>query len=239
MLPYTRASNTFVIIGFPCQYARVECWFRCIPPPPPHPPPLLAVLPPVLVPRNPEVIAAGARYEPIPSYLDTQRSIYSPDNECPSLHFDTPGTHVARGNMPCAHICVWPLLEALLWKMHFNSNCCSLETPPPAYSEAGSPTPSDPSSVSSVMDGEYLMPGIGVWCVCACACLCAFVCMVCCDVCNVRVCSLWVCMVQCVPLCTVLCCQTLPMWCTRFVVVQTLWEHRGDVWRTACVNLSA
>lgn len=50
---------------------------------------LPVVLPPVLVPRNPEVIAA--RYEPIPSYLDTQRSVYSPDNECPSLHFDTPG----------------------------------------------------------------------------------------------------------------------------------------------------
>ena len=83
------ASNAFVIMCFPCQYAHGVLVYLF--PHTPHPP-IHTVLPPVLVPRNPEVIAAGARYEPIPSYLDTQRSIYSPDNECPSLNFDTPGT---------------------------------------------------------------------------------------------------------------------------------------------------
>ena len=50
---------------------------------------LCVVLPPVLVPRNPQMITA--RYEPIPSYLDSNRATYSPNNDVPPLNFETPG----------------------------------------------------------------------------------------------------------------------------------------------------
>ena len=50
---------------------------------------LLPVLPPVLVPRNPQVISS--RYEPVPSYLDTQRASYSPMNDLYPLNFEAPG----------------------------------------------------------------------------------------------------------------------------------------------------
>ena len=48
-----------------------------------------AVLPPVLVPRNPQVIQSV--YEPIPSYLDSNRASYSPNNDTHPLNFETPG----------------------------------------------------------------------------------------------------------------------------------------------------
>lgn len=70
------------------------------------------VLPPVLVPRNPQVITSV--YEPVPSYLDSGRSSYSPNNDVHPLNFDTP------------------------------------ETPPPAYSETGSPSPPDPTLVEQL-----------------------------------------------------------------------------------------
>lgn len=47
------------------------------------------VLPPVLVPRNPQMITSV--YEPVPSYLDSGRSSYSPNNDVNTLNFDTPG----------------------------------------------------------------------------------------------------------------------------------------------------
>ena len=50
-----------------------------------------AVLPPVLVPRNPQVIQSV--YEPIPSYLDSNRASYSPNNDTHPLNFETPGKH--------------------------------------------------------------------------------------------------------------------------------------------------
>lgn len=50
---------------------------------------LCAVLPPVLVPRNPQVIQSV--YEPIPSYLDSNRASYSPNNDTHPLNFETPG----------------------------------------------------------------------------------------------------------------------------------------------------
>lgn len=56
------------------------------------------VLPPVLVPRNPQVITSV--YEPIPSYLDSGRASYSPNNDVHPLNFDTPGEakYLAGGN---------------------------------------------------------------------------------------------------------------------------------------------
>ena len=47
------------------------------------------MLPPVLVPRNPQVITSV--YEPVPSYLDSTRASYSPNNDVHPLNFDTPG----------------------------------------------------------------------------------------------------------------------------------------------------
>ena len=47
------------------------------------------VLPPVLVLRNPQVITSV--YEPVPSYLDSTRASYSPNNDVHPLNFDTPG----------------------------------------------------------------------------------------------------------------------------------------------------
>lgn len=54
---------------------------------------LFVVLPPVLVPRNPQVITSV--YEPIPSYLDSGRPSYSPNNDVHTLNFDTPGEQEA------------------------------------------------------------------------------------------------------------------------------------------------
>ena len=48
-----------------------------------------AVLPPVLVPRNPQPISSF--YEPTPSYMDSQRATYSPNNEAILPVFDSPG----------------------------------------------------------------------------------------------------------------------------------------------------
>lgn len=81
------------------------------------------VLPPVLVPRNPQMIAA--RYEPVPSYLDQQRATYSPNNDLSPVSYETP------------------------------------ETPPPAYSETGSPSPPDPSIIEhgmQVQDSAAMSP---------------------------------------------------------------------------------
>lgn len=50
---------------------------------------LSLVLPPVLVPRNPRVVSQ--RYEPVPSYMDTQRSPFSPGDYQPIYDVDNPG----------------------------------------------------------------------------------------------------------------------------------------------------
>lgn len=78
------------------------------------------VLPPVLVPRNPQVIQSV--YEPIPSYLDSNRASYSPNNDTHPLNFETP------------------------------------ETPPPAYSETGSPSPPDAVALEQQMSPGQLSP---------------------------------------------------------------------------------
>lgn len=58
------------------------------------------VLPPVLVPRNPQVITSV--YEPIPSYLDSGRPSYSPNNDVHTLNFDTPGEQALdQGRIAC------------------------------------------------------------------------------------------------------------------------------------------
>lgn len=84
------------------------------------------VLPPVLVPRNPQVITSV--YEPVPSYLDSGRSSYSPNNDVQPLNFDTPGT-----------------MEFFSYSSSSVIMMFCLETPPPAYSETGSPSPPDPT----------------------------------------------------------------------------------------------
>lgn len=71
------------------------------------------VLPPVLVPRNPQVVSQ--RYEPVPSYLDTQRSPYSPNEYHPI--YDNPGKLLFmllvvhwRSNPE-----VWAMFKSKLW----------------------------------------------------------------------------------------------------------------------------
>lgn len=87
------------------------------------------VLPPVLVPRNPQVISS--RYEPVPSYIDTQRPTCSPNHYHP---FELPGK------------------QFVLLLVYITA---SPETPPPAYSETGSPSPPD----ASIMDQQLPTPG--------------------------------------------------------------------------------
>ena len=109
------------------------------------------VLPPVLVPRNPQVITSV--YEPIPSYLDSNRATYSPNNDHPSLNFDTPGRHVCGSHC----IVIWSL--SCLSRMYTNmqSSIMVSETPPPAYSETGSPSPPDPA-IADQLSPSMLTP---------------------------------------------------------------------------------
>lgn len=59
------------------------------------------VLPPVLVPRNPQVISS--RYEPVPSYIDTQRPTCSPNHYHP---FELPGKQFVS-SLACLHNCLF------------------------------------------------------------------------------------------------------------------------------------
>ena len=128
----------------------------------------VSVLPPVLVPRNPQMITSV--YEPVPSYLDSGRSTFSPNSDGQPLNYDTPGQYILMHTYACMLIHKHMLAHQLarththtythtVFLMHvYNNVYCSwyAETPPPAYSEAGSPSPSDPNLMDQLSPSKVI-----------------------------------------------------------------------------------